>query len=107
MSICKELDEAVQKYLRTATFPVAVKILENAEQFPERTRRPLRDMGHRLNLCQGVALAIDLKSALDESTLDKRILRDYAAMRGRTLRSAMDSTAAKVSHTGVAVQSTG
>lgn len=57
MSICKELDEAVQKYLRTATFPVAVKTLENAEQFPERTRRPLRDMGHRLNLCQGVALA--------------------------------------------------
>ena len=52
MSICKELDEAVQKYLRTATFPVAVKILENAEQFPERTRRPLRDMGHRLNLCR-------------------------------------------------------
>lgn len=45
MSICKELDEAVQKYLRTATFPVAVKTLENAEQFPERTRRPLRDMG--------------------------------------------------------------
>ncbi len=57
MSICKELDEAVQKYLRTATFPVAVKILDDASQFPERTRRPLRDLGHKLNLCQGVALA--------------------------------------------------
>lgn len=45
--------------------------------------------------CQGVALAIDLKSALDESTLDKRILRDYAAMRGRTLRSAMELLAPK------------
>lgn len=57
MELCKELDAAVQKYLRTATYPVAVKLMESTEEFPERTKRPLRDMGHRINICQGVALA--------------------------------------------------
>lgn len=57
MGLCKAMDEAVQKYLRTATYPVAVKLLDSEEQFPPRTRRPLRDMGHRINLCQGIALA--------------------------------------------------
>lgn len=57
MEICKRLDDAVQKYLRTATFPVAVKILKSTNEFPERTKRPVRDLGHRINLCQGIALA--------------------------------------------------
>lgn len=57
MELCKALDEAVQTYLRTATFPVAVKILEDESQFPKKARRPLRDLGYRLNLCQGISLA--------------------------------------------------
>ena len=57
MELCKVLDETIQTYLRTATFPVAIKILKDENQLPSRVRRPLRDLGHRLNLCQGIALA--------------------------------------------------
>lgn len=57
MELCHALDESIQTYLRTATFPVAVKFLENESLFPPKARRPLRDLGYRLNLCQGIALA--------------------------------------------------
>lgn len=57
MELCRALDEAIQTYLRTASFPVAVQILDDESRLPPNARRPLRDMGCRMNLCQGISLA--------------------------------------------------
>lgn len=57
MSICNDLEISIQKFIRPATFPVAIKFLEDESLFSSKTRRPLRDIGNRLNLCQGIAIA--------------------------------------------------
>lgn len=56
MELCAQLDAALTRYIRPATFPVAVK-LSPEPVLPPRAKRPVADLGHRLNLCQGVALA--------------------------------------------------
>ncbi len=56
MELYQELNEAIQTYVRTSTYPVAVKILDSEDALPKKARRPMRDLGHRLNICQGVAL---------------------------------------------------
>lgn len=55
--ICKELDACFSKYLRTLTYPVAVKFWKEGEPLPERTKVPTKDFGHPIALCQGVTLA--------------------------------------------------
>jgi uncharacterized protein (DUF169 family) len=45
--------EELERRLRLKTFPVAVKLLKKEEHIPEEAQRPLRDLGHRLMLCQG------------------------------------------------------
>ena len=40
--------------------------------------------------CAGIALTIDLKPALDENTLDARVLRDFQAMQNKQLVTCMD-----------------
>ena len=54
--INERLNETLTKYIRPSVFPVAVKLSSSAE-LPERVKRPLRDFGNRINLCQGAALA--------------------------------------------------
>ena len=44
---------------------------------------------NRLNL-RGLAVSIDLKPALDERTLDQRILRDFSSRQNKLLRNALD-----------------
>lgn len=44
---------------------------------------------NRLNL-RGLAISIDLKPALDERTLDQRILRDFSSRQNKLLRNALD-----------------
>ena len=52
----KRLNDALSQYIRPATFPVAVKLSQDKE-FSPRVKRPLRDFGNRITLCQGTALA--------------------------------------------------
>jgi uncharacterized protein (DUF169 family) len=49
--------EAFNRLIRPLTFPIAVKLVEGVDQFPEKTRRPSRDMGFKTNLCVGMTMA--------------------------------------------------
>jgi uncharacterized protein (DUF169 family) len=49
--------EALNRLIRPLTFPIAVKLVENIDEFPEKTRRPSKDMGFKTNLCVGMAMA--------------------------------------------------
>lgn len=52
----KEVNEALNTYIRPQTFPVAYKLVKADEDLPERVRRPLQDLGHPIALCQATAL---------------------------------------------------
>ena len=55
-----ELNDIEQKldfYIRPQYFPVAVKLLTQGEQLPEKARFPLRDFGHAIMACQGIGMA--------------------------------------------------
>jgi uncharacterized protein (DUF169 family) len=49
--------EALNRLIRPLTFPIAVKLVSSVEEFPEKTRRPSRDMGFKTNVCVGMTLA--------------------------------------------------
>ncbi len=49
--------EALNRFIRPLTFPLAVKLAKSVDEFPERTRRPARDMGFKTNLCVGMTMA--------------------------------------------------
>jgi uncharacterized protein (DUF169 family) len=53
----KRLAEAIDAYVRPATFPIAVKFLRRGEQAPPKARRPLADLERHVTVCQGWALA--------------------------------------------------
>jgi len=49
--------EALNRLIRPLTFPLAVKLAKSIDEFPEKTRRPSRDMGFKTNLCVGMTMA--------------------------------------------------
>ena len=53
----KQIDEALSRYLRPQTFPVAVRMCQSEEELPERVRIPQRDMGADVSLCHAIAIA--------------------------------------------------
>jgi uncharacterized protein (DUF169 family) len=55
MDIVRRLDDCFKEYLRTATFPVAVKISQDTALPPE-VKRPSVTFGYPLNICQGIAM---------------------------------------------------
>ena len=44
--------EELERRLRLKTFPLALKLLETEQAIPARAKRPLKDLGHHLSLCQ-------------------------------------------------------
>jgi uncharacterized protein (DUF169 family) len=52
----KQINEAVNTYLRPQTFPLAVRICQ-ADELPERVRLPMRDLGFKVALCQALTMA--------------------------------------------------
>ncbi|MEE9541885.1 MAG: DUF169 domain-containing protein [Candidatus Bipolaricaulota bacterium] len=42
----------LEKVVRLDTYPLAVKLLESEKDIPEEAKRPVRDFGHHLSLCQ-------------------------------------------------------
>ncbi len=52
-----ESAQALNRFIRPQTFPISVKMVESADDFPERTRRPVRDMGFKSTICVAIALA--------------------------------------------------
>lgn len=53
----KELGAALEKYLRTETFPLGILSVEDAGSIPEKSKVPRRDLHARLAICQGVSIA--------------------------------------------------
>jgi uncharacterized protein (DUF169 family) len=57
LDVFHEYGEEIEKRLRLKTFPLAVKLVAKEADIPEMAKRPLRDFGHHLALCQGFALS--------------------------------------------------
>jgi len=52
----QEVSSCIEKHIRPATFPVAVRFLREGEAPPERSRRPVADIGSPMAFCQGLTL---------------------------------------------------
>jgi uncharacterized protein (DUF169 family) len=53
----KELNQAIQTYVRTETFPVGVKIVKEESALPAKAKRPQRDFGYQITICQAVSFS--------------------------------------------------
>ncbi|MEE8442536.1 MAG: DUF169 domain-containing protein [Dehalococcoidia bacterium] len=52
LSVYRAYGEELERHLRLKTFPLAVKMLENEGDIPSGARRPLKDLGYHLSMCQ-------------------------------------------------------
>ncbi len=52
-----KVGQSLNAYIRPQTYPVAVRMAASAEEIPDKTRMPKRDMKRCITLCQGIALA--------------------------------------------------
>jgi uncharacterized protein (DUF169 family) len=52
-----ETSEELERRLRLKTFPLAVRMLRDAGEIPKKAKRPMRDLGHHLSLCQGYQIS--------------------------------------------------
>jgi uncharacterized protein (DUF169 family) len=52
-----EYAERLEKFLRMATYPLAIKMLAKEEEVPKLAKSPLRDLGCHLNTCQCFAIS--------------------------------------------------
>ncbi len=48
---------ALNRLIRPVTFPIAVKLVKSADEFPGKARRPSRDMGFKTNPCVAMTMA--------------------------------------------------
>ena len=53
----KQIAEAINQFIRPATFPLALRMCESAAELPEKARIPTRDLGHQVAACQAIGLA--------------------------------------------------
>lgn len=51
------LNGHLEKHLRVATFPVALKTLAPGEAAPPKAKRPLKQLGVKVAICQGIGFA--------------------------------------------------
>lgn len=52
-----QLDQAISKYVRPDSFPLAVRMVKTGEALPERTKRPHQEFGHPVAVCQTFSIA--------------------------------------------------
>ncbi len=57
MTDLKEVEKALQTYIRPQTFPLAIKMLRSETEIPEKARRPLQQMKIKVSICQGIGMA--------------------------------------------------
>lgn len=57
LKVYQEYGEELERRLRLKTFPLALKLLKRREDIPEGAKRPLKDLGHHLSLCQAFQLS--------------------------------------------------
>lgn len=52
----KQLNDALNYYVRPQTFPLALKLCRSESELPERVRMPVRDLGYQVTICQGIGI---------------------------------------------------
>jgi uncharacterized protein (DUF169 family) len=52
----EQINAAIEQYIRPLTFPVGIRISETTE-IPDKYRSPVKVIGHRINICQGVNMS--------------------------------------------------
>ena len=57
MTEWSEKAQALKAFVRPLTFPLAVRMIESIDDFPEGTRRPWKNLGCKTNICVGMTLA--------------------------------------------------
>ena len=57
MADLKQLNDALNEYIRPQTFPVALKMCRSASELPEKVRVPSKDMKYPIMVCQAVSMA--------------------------------------------------
>lgn len=57
MTQLKEVESALNEYIRPLTFPLAIKMLKSEAEIPEKTRRPFQQMKKKVAICQGIGMA--------------------------------------------------
>ena len=57
MAELKEIEQALNTYIRPLTFPLAIKMLTSEDEIPPKTRRPFQQMKKKLAICQGIGMA--------------------------------------------------
>ena len=103
----KELGARIERLIRPATFPVAVRFLAPGEEPPQGARRPREVAGCRVAICQGLTLTrergLTLVLELGESSCplanralgwDERVEPDFAATFLQTMNYARDEETA-------------
>jgi uncharacterized protein (DUF169 family) len=53
----KAVSAALEKYVRPATFPLALRVVRPGEALPEKVRRPKRDLDIQVSICQAITFA--------------------------------------------------
>ena len=56
-STLRLLDEALARYVRPDTFPLAIRVLEPGETIPEGVKIPSKTMGEQWIVCQSIGVA--------------------------------------------------
>lgn len=57
MDVLKKYSEEIERNIKPATFPIAVRMLRNTGELPIEAKRPRRDFGTCLSVCQAFALS--------------------------------------------------
>ncbi|MCF6093006.1 DUF169 domain-containing protein [Microaerobacter geothermalis] len=52
-----KLSEEIEKYVRPDTFPLGIRVLDKGESVPDKTKRPAKDFGVRISICQGITMS--------------------------------------------------
>ena len=55
--IYQQYGKELERRLRLKTFPLAVKLLEKEGDIPNGAKRPVKDLGHHLSLCQSYQIS--------------------------------------------------
>lgn len=53
----KVVAAVLDQHLRTETLPLAIRVFRAGEAVPEKIRRPQRDLGVKVSICQGISMA--------------------------------------------------
>ena len=49
--------QSITQFVKPLTIPVGIKLVQSADEFPAKTRRPLSDLGFKTTICVSIAMA--------------------------------------------------